>query len=79
MTTPTPEKIVDVRLVVPAQRHPLVFGTFERLKPGESFVLVNDHDPRPLYYQFQAEYIGQFSWDYLEKGPAVWKVRVGHI
>ena len=68
---------LDVREVAPRDRHPLIFGTFDRLAPGESFVLVNDHDPRPLYYQFQAEQPGQFHWEYLEQGPEVWRVRIG--
>lgn len=71
------ERVVDVRHVSPAQRHPLIFQTFEDLAEGESFILVNDHDPRPLYYQFQAERPGQFTWEYLEQGPEVWRVRIG--
>ena len=46
---------LDVRDVVPRERHPLIFRTFDALAPGQGFVLVNDHDPKPLYYQFQAE------------------------
>ncbi|MDR7525880.1 MAG: DUF2249 domain-containing protein, partial [Armatimonadota bacterium] len=45
--------------------------------PGEAFELVNDHDPKPLYYQFAAELPGQFTWQYLEQGPEVWRVRIG--
>ncbi len=59
------------------QRHPLIFQRFESLAPGESFVLVNDHNPKPLFYQFQAELSGEFTWDYLEEGPEVWRVRLG--
>ena len=72
------EKIVDVRVVAPPQRHPMIFDTFEALQPGQAFTLVNDHDPKPLYYQFQAEYTGQFTWDYLEKGPD-WRVRIARV
>ncbi|NLF63316.1 MAG: DUF2249 domain-containing protein, partial [Chloroflexi bacterium] len=68
---------LDIRLLPPIQRHPLIFQRFEALAPGESFVLVNDHDPKPLFYQFQAEHTGQFTWEYLEQGPAVWQVRLG--
>ena len=71
------EKIVDLREMRPPERHPLVFQTFENLSPGESFVLINDHDPKPLFYQFKFEREGQFSWDYLEEGPQAWKVRIG--
>ena len=68
---------LDVRTVAPARRHTLIFETFEALKPGEAFALVNDHDPKPLYYQFQAERTGTFKWDYLEEGPLVWRVLIG--
>lgn len=71
------ETIVDVRPIAPAQRHPLIFGTFEKLAAGAALVLVNDHDPKPLFYQFMFERHGQFSWDYLEQGPVVWRVRIG--
>ena len=47
------------------------------LGTGETFILVNDHDPKPLYYQFSAEHPGQFTWDYLEKGPEIWRVKIG--
>ena len=68
---------LDVRSQAPANRHPLIFDTYGALAAGESFILVNDHDPKPLYYQFAAEHEGQFTWDYLESGPKVWKVRIG--
>jgi uncharacterized protein (DUF2249 family) len=70
---------LDVRQEIPARRHDLIFSTYGALAPGESFVLVNDHDPKPLYYQFAAEHAGQFDWDYLEQGPEVWKVRIGRV
>ena len=74
---PTPDQELDVREEVPANRHTLIFETFGRLQPGEAFVLVNDHDPKPLYYQFAAEHADSFSWDYLEQGPEAWRVRIG--
>ncbi len=67
---------LDVRNTPPPQRHPLIFQTFEGLAPGEAFELVNDHDPKPLYYQFKFERDGQFNWEYLEQGPETWRVRV---
>ena len=68
---------LDVRAEPPARRHELIFTTWNELDPGAAFVLVNDHDPKPLYYQFEAEHQGEFSWDYLEQGPEVWRVRIG--
>lgn len=68
---------VDVREIAPRNRHPLIFQTFDQLPAQASFVLVNDHDPKPLYYQFSAERANQFEWEYLEQGPEVWRVRIG--
>ena len=73
----TTEPQLDVRTQAPMHRHHLIFDSYERLSPGESFVLVNDHDPKPLYYQFEAEHPGRFTWAYLEEGPEVWRVRIG--
>lgn len=70
---------IDVRQIPPPQRHPLIFQTFEALSAGEQFQLVNDHDPKPLFYQFKAEREGQFSWEYLEQGPTVWRVNIGRV
>jgi uncharacterized protein (DUF2249 family) len=51
-----PSTTVDVRTIIPRERHPLIFNTFRGLAPGEAFLLVNDHDPKPLYYQFKADW-----------------------
>ncbi len=69
--------VLDVRALAPAQRHQIIFASYADLVPGTGFVLVNDHDPKPLRYQFEAEHAGQFTWDYLEAGPRVWRVRIG--
>ncbi len=66
----------DVRPHGPAERHEIFFDAFARLKPGQGFVFINDHDPKPLYYQIEAESKEPFSWEYLESGPEEWKVRV---
>lgn len=70
------DTVIDVREVVPRHRHPLIFDTFAQLPIGDAFLLVNDHDPKPLYYQFQAEHAGQFDWEYRDRGPEVWCVRI---
>jgi len=71
------DPILDVRREPPARRHELIFDSYSALPGGSGFVLVNDHDPKPLKYQFEAEHAGQFTWDYLEQGPEVWRVRIG--
>lgn len=71
------QQVLDVREMVPRERHPRIFQVFEDLAPGQFFILVNDHDPKPLYYQFQAERSETFTWEYLEQGPDRWRVAIG--
>jgi uncharacterized protein (DUF2249 family) len=71
--------VIDVRTIIPRDRHPLIFQTFDSLQPGASFMLVNDHEPRPLYYQFLHEREKQFTWRYLEEGPEVWRAQIGKV
>ncbi|MDG5819117.1 DUF2249 domain-containing protein [Natronococcus sp. A-GB7] len=46
---------LDVREVPPPERHPMIHEAFEDLEAGESLTIVNDHEPKPLFYEFQAE------------------------
>jgi uncharacterized protein (DUF2249 family) len=76
MTASEDTVTIDVREMPPRERHPLIFETFDGLAAGTSMLLVNDHDPKPLYYQLMAEREGRVGWDYLESGPEVWQVRI---
>ena len=67
---------LDVRVIPPRDKHPTIFRTFENLAIGESMVIINDHDPRPLRYQLSAERPNQFAWTYEAEGPEVWRVRI---
>lgn len=73
---PAEIKQLDIRPVIPREKHPTIFSTFDALPEGETFQLINHHDPMPLYYQFQAERTNQFEWNYIEKGPEVWRVNI---
>ncbi len=73
-TTATVE--LDVREIMPRERHPRIFSTIDALTPGQSLRLINDHDPKPLYYQLMAERAGQVDWQYIESGPMVWQVQI---
>jgi uncharacterized protein (DUF2249 family) len=68
---------LDVRQIPHAERHPRIFAAYEALLPGTAFMLLNDHDPRPVSYQLAAQYPGGFSWEPVETGPEVWRTRVG--
>ncbi len=73
------ETIIDVREMPPRDRHPRIFATFDSLAPGQSFLLVNDHDPKPLFYQFQAERPQQVRWLPEEQGPERWTIRIEKV
>lgn len=68
---------LDVRPHEPQKRHELVFNKFRSLEEGGSFVLVNDHDPKPLYFQMKEEMEGNVEWDYVEEAGDLWKVQIG--
>jgi uncharacterized protein (DUF2249 family) len=68
---------LDVRNLPPAQRHERIFDTYDGLDLGEGFVLVNDHDPKPLYHQFEAEAGPEFSWTYRKRDPGEFRVLIG--
>jgi uncharacterized protein (DUF2249 family) len=70
---------LDIRPVPPSQKHPLIVQTFDGLTAGETVQLINDHEPRPLFYQFQFERPGQFEWAYIEQGPTVWRVNITKV
>jgi uncharacterized protein (DUF2249 family) len=72
-------EVLDVREIPHGRRHSRIFGTYARLAPGESFVLVNNHDPKPLRRELQATYPDEYGWDYLEAGPDRWQVRIGRL
>lgn len=63
----------------PHQKHKVIFETFDRLNPGEAMLLVNDHDPVPLHSQFQLQRDGLFTWEYIQRGPHEFKIRIGRI
>lgn len=70
---------LDVRVIAPQDKHPKIFEKFDNLALGEGFLLINDHDPMPLKYQFQMERPEQFTWQYNEQGPNVWKVLISKV
>ncbi|MBM3840436.1 MAG: DUF2249 domain-containing protein [Verrucomicrobia bacterium] len=74
--TKTTEHTIDVRIIPPRQKHPAIFGAWNELPDGESLLLLNDHDPLPLYYQFACKFAGQFHWSYEAQGPDIWRVRI---
>lgn len=70
---------LDVTQIEPRFKHPTIFEKFDSLAANQAFIIHNDHDPKPLYYQLLGERGNVFTWEYLENGPEFWKVKIGKI
>lgn len=71
--------VLDVTVLEPSAKHPTIFEWFDALKAGDAFIIHNDHDPKPLYYQLLGERGNTFKWEYLQQGPDVWEVKIAKI
>lgn len=74
--SPGPDKVMDVRAIPCSIKHGQIIRAWLELPVGDHFILLNDHDPVPLYYQFSAEWPGMFTWEHLVKGPAEFRVKI---
>jgi uncharacterized protein (DUF2249 family) len=64
-----PDRMLDVRETPCSIKHGLILRSFVELEVGGHFILRNGHDPVPLRYQFEAEFPGTFTWDYVHRQP----------
>ena len=39
----------------------------------------SDHEPAPLHSHLKLAYPGEFSFEYLERGPVVWRFRIARV
>lgn len=76
---PVASSELDVRVIPPREKHPAIFSKVDALKAGDSLVIINDHDPKPLKYQLDAEHPGNFGWEYEANGPELWRVRITRL
>jgi uncharacterized protein (DUF2249 family)/quercetin dioxygenase-like cupin family protein len=71
--------VLDLRNVPQPSRHSLVFASFDALATGESLGLINDRDPVHLNRQFEITRPGESSWEYLEDGPEIFRIRIQRV
>ena len=72
----TESQELDVRGMRKPDKHPTIFATYAALPVGGSFVLINDHDPRHLREEFEADHAGSFGWEYLNREMRDWRIRI---
>lgn len=70
---------LDVRDLRKPDKHPAIFATYDGLDVGDAFILVNNHDPKHLRDEFEIEHPRGYTWQYLESGPDVWRIRIGRL
>lgn len=70
------DKIMDMRTIPCSIKHGLIIKQWLELSVGDHFILLNDHDPAPLYYQFAAQWPGAFTWQHIVKGPEEFRVKI---
>lgn len=69
-------RVMDVRPIPCSVKHGLIIRTWLDLPVNDYFILLNDHDPVPLKYQFAAQWPGTFTWEHLAKGPDEYRVKI---
>jgi uncharacterized protein (DUF2249 family) len=70
---------LDVTQLAPRDKHPTIHQRLADLAPGQTLRIYNDHDPRPLKFEIEADFPGVYSWNYVDAGPNVWRVDIGKI
>ena len=70
---------LDVRRMRKPVKHPAIFELFDSLALGDSFVLINDHDPRRLHDEFANDHYAEYDWQYLERGPEQWQIQITRL
>lgn len=79
---PLPETVngtdheLDVRTLRKPDKHPAIFAAYGALPAGGSFVLINDHDPKHLHDEFEADHAGSYRWEYLATEPRNWRIKI---
>lgn len=70
---------LDVREIEPAHRHARVIGQVTALVPGEILVIAAPHAPERLLAEIDADAHGEFSFEYLQQGPELWRVAISRL
>ncbi len=67
---------LDARQIPHALRHATIFGAVDGLAVGAAFDLIAPHDPLPLLAQLADREGDAVSYDYRERGPQAWVLRL---
>ncbi|WP_147916842.1 DUF2249 domain-containing protein [Ruania zhangjianzhongii] len=76
MASELTDGVLDVRGMRKPDKHPTIFAAYDVLAVAESFVLVNDHDPKHLHEEFDRDYGPGYGWEYLSRELRDWRIRI---
>lgn len=76
MASELTDGVLDVRGMRKPDKHPTIFAVYDALAVAESFVLVNDHDPKHLHEEFDRDYGPGYDWEYLNREVRDWRIRI---
>lgn len=70
---------IDVTTLAHSFKNMIILNRLDHLSEGKSLILKNHSDPLPLYYRLLVERGRIFNWEYLEKGPEIWRVKLSKL
>lgn len=68
--------VINVPELLPSVKHATIFEAFDSVDNGDSVIIHNDHDPKPVFYQLLGLRGNCFSWTYLKNGPDIWEIEI---
>lgn len=71
-----PIEIFDGRTLPCSEKHGQIIEKWRKLPVGESFILINNHDPVRLKNQFAELWPETFAWNYLVQNPEECQVQI---
>lgn len=68
------DRLVDVRTLAPSARHSHILKLFEEIVPGQSLLVVNDHEPVHLvqFMKHERKDFDLASYKAYQRGPSEW-------
>jgi uncharacterized protein (DUF2249 family) len=70
------DRVVDVRDLPCAEKHPLILRTWHELPVGRCFVVRNGHAPERIRQQIETSYPGALQWEMVASAPDDISVRL---
>jgi uncharacterized protein len=67
---------LDLRKLDMLDRPAKILSTWSKLEQGDSLLITNDHDPKPLQFLLKAQSRDKFGWEYKKQGPDEWIIEI---